>query len=88
MGVTGLYGRYHRLIRELAARRAPEATWRADLRRILGGLDEDCRKLPHRSGTMLRQELLNQIEHELLGSTNPGASAVLCIALKHLEGEI
>jgi hypothetical protein len=87
MVITQLFGRYHRLIRELASRRAPEDAWRASLRVILQALDDDCRKLPRRSGDMLRQELSNQLEHELLRSTDSETGRVLSVALKHLEAD-
>ena len=87
MGVTGLFGHYHRLIREVASRGSPENAWRLDLEQVLRCLNDDCRKLPCSFGEMLRQELSSQIEHELLRSTSPDARGVLAVALKHLEAQ-
>lgn len=87
MGVTGLFGHYHRLIREVASRGSPETAWRLDLEQILRWLNADCRKLPRSSREMLRRELSSQIEHELLRSTSPDARGVLAVALKHLEAQ-
>lgn len=85
MGLTGLFGRYHRLIRDVASRGSPENVWRLDLEKVLRSLNDDCRKLPRSSSEMLRWELSHQIEHELLRSTSAEARSVLVVALKHLE---
>lgn len=87
MRVTELFQRYHRLIRELASRGSPEGAWRSDLQKILLSLSDDCRKLSRSSSELLRRELTNQIEHELLRATSPDARSVLTIALKHLEAD-
>jgi len=88
MGETELFGRYHRLIRELAWRRAPEDIWRTRLGQILRGLDDDCRQLSHRSAAVFLHELSSQIEHELLRCSSWEARAVLSVALKHLDAAV
>lgn len=85
MEETELFGRYHRLVRELAARRLPHEVWRSDLRRILRSYDDDCRKLSGACSGQLRHELSHQIEHEILGCTDPEQGVVLTVALKHLQ---
>lgn len=85
MGDTDLFGRYHRLIRDLAWRRPPDDVWRTHLQQILRRLDDDCGRLPQRSAAIFRQELASQIEHELLGCSSLEAGAVLSVALKHLD---
>jgi hypothetical protein len=86
--VTELFRRYHGLIRELATRGAPEVVWRADLQKILHELDHDCRDRSRHYGTMLREELSSQTEHELLCCADPDARVILGVALKHLEAEL
>lgn len=85
--MTELFGRYHRLIGELASRGSPEAAWRSDLEEILRSLNKDCRKLSRCSSELLHCELSNQIEHELLGCADPNSRTVLSVVLKHLEAE-
>jgi hypothetical protein len=84
-GVTELFGRYHRVIGELASRCLRDEAWRSDLQQILQRLDDDCRSLSRSSSDVVREELANQIEHEFLRRTDPDARAVLTIVLKHLE---
>lgn len=85
MRLTDLFGRYHRLIGEVASRGSPEAGWRSDLQEILSSLNKDCRELPRCSSELLHCELSNQIEHELLRCADPATRRVLSVALKHLE---
>ena len=85
MRLTELFGRYHRLIGEVASRGSPEAGWRSDLQEILRSLNKDCRKLSRCSSDLLHCELSNQIEHELLRCADPATRRVLGVALKHLE---
>ena len=82
---TELFQRYHRRIRQLTSRRPTQDAWQADVQQIVRSLDDECRELSPRSGVLLRQELSNQVEHELLRCTDPDAKAVLNVVLKHLD---
>jgi hypothetical protein len=84
LGESELFGHYHHLIREVAARHAPDE-WRRDVERIVRRLDEDCRELSRTRGALLREELSAQLEHELLACTNPAAKSVLSVVLKRLD---
>jgi hypothetical protein len=87
METVGLFGRYHRLIRDLAAPGCRIEGRRGKLQRVLQSLDDDCRKLSRARSRLLRQELSSQIEQELLRCTDPDQAAVLALALKHLDAD-
>ena len=80
-----LYGRYHGRIRVLATRSTEDGAWKAKLREILAEFDDDCRKLSASDNRLLRYELANQIEHDVLRFSDPPKRAVLAIALKHFD---
>ncbi len=85
METIGLFGRYHRLVRDLASQGCRVDGWRLELQQVLRSLDDDCRRLPQARSSLLRQDLSTQIEQELLRRTDPDQAAVLIIVLKHLD---
>ena len=87
MSVTELFGRYHRLIRELASRGARGDAWQLNLRHLLQRIEDDRQRLGRVSGEMLRHDLSRQLEHELLLCTDPSSRTVFSVVLKHLEAE-
>ena len=80
------YGRYHGRILRLATQATSDGAWKAKLREILAKLDNDCRELST-SGRqlLLRRELANQIDHEVLRFSDPEKRTVFGIALKHFD---
>jgi len=83
--MNGLYGRYHGQILTLARNASAGGAWESRLREILAAFDDDCRVLPRLGRYVLRNELANQIEHELLRFSDPKKGAVLALALKHFD---
>jgi len=82
-----LYGRYHGRILVLATRSAEDGAWKAKLREILAEFDDDCRELSASDNWLLRYELANQIEHDVLrfpirrkGQFWPSLSSILTMA--------
>lgn len=82
---TELFRRYHFRIRKLPSQRPTRESWQADVQQIVRSFDEDCLTLSPTSRVLLRQELSNQLEHELLRCTDPEAKAMLNVMLKHLD---
>jgi len=80
-----LYGRYHGKILGLAIRSGVDGAWKAELREIMAGFDNDCRDLSGFCSDLLGRELATQIEHEVLRFSDPDKQAVLVIALKHFD---
>lgn len=80
-----LFGRYLRLIRDLARRSDAEGTGETDVAQLLRWLDDDCRELTIPSRRQLRRELSTQIEQEALRYRDPRKRAVFIAVLKHLE---
>jgi hypothetical protein len=80
-----LFGRYLRLVRDLARRGDEGDADQSDLRQMLRWLDDDCRDLTVASRRQLRRELSMQIEQEALRYRDPGKRAVFIAVLKHLE---
>ena len=83
--MSGLYGRYHGRILQLAMRSTSDRTWKVQLREILSEFDKDCRDLSASDSRLLRHELASQIEQEILRFSDPSKRAVLVIALKHFD---
>ena len=75
------YGRYRGRILRLAAQATSDGAWKAKLREILAKFDNDCRELSASGRQLLRSELANQIDHEVLLFSDPEAS---CIVEFHL----
>ena len=50
--------------------------WKAKLREILAKFDNDCRELSASGRQLLRRELANQIDHEVLRFSDPEKRAV------------
>jgi len=82
-----LFGRYLRLIRDLARLASADDTHEADLRQLLRWLDDDCRNLAVAGAQWFRCELSTQIEQEALRYSNPHKRGVFLAVLKHLEAE-
>lgn len=80
-----LYGRYHRLIDELARSAEPGADWQTELRARVGQFEADASALDANGARLLREELCTQFEHEALHSTRPLARKILFAAAKWLE---
>jgi hypothetical protein len=80
-----LYSRYHGSILRLATQATSDGAWKAKLREILAGFDNDCRELSVSGRRLLRRELADQIDHEVLRFSDPTKRAVLGIALKHFD---
>lgn len=83
--MSELYGRYHGQILALAIRASADGRWRTELFEILRRLDNDRCKLSPRCSRQLAEELATQIEQEILQFSDPEKTAVLAIALKHLD---
>ena len=79
------YGRYRGRILRLAAQATSDGAWKANLREILAKFDNDCRELSASGRQLLRRELANQIDHEVLRFSDPEKRAVFGIALKHFD---
>lgn len=79
------YGRYHGRILRLATQATSDGSWKAKLREILAEFDNDCRELSASGRRLLRRELANQIDHEVLRFTDSEKRAVFGIALKHFD---
>jgi hypothetical protein len=61
----------------LATRSTEDGVWKAKLREILAEFDDDCLELSASDNRLLRHELANQIEHDVLRfcrSTEKGSS--------------
>ena len=82
-----LYGRYHGRILVLAARSTEDGAWKSKLREILAEFNDDCCELSASDRRLLRHELADQIEHEVLRFFDPTKRAVLAIALKQLDDD-
>ena len=76
-----LYGRYHRLIDELARSAGPGTDWRARLKGHIDSFEADARALAPASARLLREELCTQLEHEAVRSTRPVAREILFAAV-------
>jgi phage-related baseplate assembly protein len=83
--MSELYGRYHGQILALASRASANGRWKGELSEILRRLDNDRRTLTPRCSRQLAEELATQIEQEILQFADPKKTAVLAIALKHLD---
>ena len=75
--MSDLYGRYHGRVLRLAREATPDGAWKAKLREILAQFDDDCRHLAMPGRDLLRRELGDQIEHEVLRFSDPEKQAVL-----------
>ena len=80
-----LYGRYHRLIDELARSAEPGADWRTELEQRIARFETDAAALDTNGARLLREELCAQFEHEALRSTRDLARQILFAAVKWLE---
>lgn len=80
-----LYGRYHRLIHEMARSAEPGVDWRTELKAQIGRFEADAAALDTNGARLLREELCAQFEHEALHSTRPLARQILFAAVKWLE---
>jgi len=87
MEATELFGRYHRLIRQVASRRADREASRKEIVRVMEQFRKDCLQLSPFHGRFLRDELLAQLEEEALHCADENMKAVFTIALKHLEAD-
>jgi hypothetical protein len=83
--MSGLYGRYHGRILQLATGSTEDEAWNSKLREILAEFDDDCCDLSASGRRLLRHELASQIEQEVLRFSDPAKRAVLIIALKHFD---
>lgn len=83
--MSGLYGRYHGRILQLATGSTSDDAWKSKLRKILAEFDDDCCDLSASASRLLRHELASQIEQEVLRFSDPAKRAVLTIALKHFD---
>ena len=54
-------------------------------RQILAEFDKDCRELSASGRRLLRRELADQIDHEVLRFCDPTKRAILGIAFKHFD---
>jgi len=82
-----LYGRYHRLIGELARSCGPETDWRRELRARIDSFEADANTLDAASARLLREELCAQLEHEALYTARPLGREILFAAVKWLEAD-
>lgn len=80
-----LYGKYHRLIDELARTAGPETAWQPGLKARIREFEADADALDPRSAQLLREELCAQLEQEALQSTRSLARQILFAAVKWLE---
>ncbi|RME61930.1 MAG: hypothetical protein D6782_13205 [Alphaproteobacteria bacterium] len=80
-----LYGRYHRLIDELARSAEPGADWQTALKEHIARFETDAAVLDTDEARLRREELCAQLEHEALHSTRPLARRILSAAVKWLE---
>lgn len=80
-----LYGRYHRLIGELAVAAASGSDWATVLPALLKQFESEAATLESGSARLLREELCEQLEQEAFTYTHPQARNVLLAAVKRLE---
>lgn len=80
-----LYGRYHRLIVELAWLAAPGSDWSTELRSLLKQFKVDAANLECGRARSLREELCGQFKYDALQGAGPLARQILLAAVERLE---
>lgn len=65
-----LYGKYRRMIGELAQMPMPKVIWERQLRELMGAFETEVALLELRNVIALRSELCGQLEHDAICTTN------------------
>ena len=85
MPTQGLYGHFRKRIEDLADSSQPQGVCLAKLRDVLRQFDAEVAALDSANANLLREELCQQLELEVLRATRGQRCDVLVAALKHFE---